>query len=753
MTDKDYPSIDQAEPLTLDEYTQILEEIEEQPTWRVNADKEMDYVDGNQLNSDLLLKQREIGIPPAQEDLIGPAIRSITGYEATIRTDWRVTPDGGIDGQDVADALNHKLNQAERQSKADRACSEAFRTQCSVGVGFVEVAREQDPFKYPYRCTAVHRNELHWDMAAADDDPLLDSARWMRRTRWLRPERLVAAFPKHKELIREVGRNGSQWWADSSHVLSLDGGASTGLNNAWAEARGWTIEESRWYNPTSKEACIAELWYRRWVNVPVLTSPDGRVVEFDEDNPAHLYAVTTGVSKVTVANVARMRRSYWLGPHCLHDGPTPYPHQYFPYVPFFAFREDRTRIPYGYVRSMIYQQDSVNSGTAKLRWGMAVVRTERTKGAVAMTDAQFRKQIARPDADIVLDAAHMAQPGALFKVHRDFQLNDQQFQMLNDARQAIERVSAITSGFMGRQGTARSGLQEQTQVEQSNQSLATLMDNFRAARSRVGELLLSLIVSDLGDKETTVVIEGDAVTDDRTVVLNRPEVDEAGFTYLSNDLQRTMLKVALEDVPSTTSYRGQQLNAMAEAVKSLPPEYQAAVLPFMVSLMDVPFKRDVVEAIRGVSQQQTPEEIEARIKDEVKQALTMAGHELKARELDMKERLTEAQIQQVMAQAVQTGVQAAFSAMQAGAQVAQMPQIAPVADAIMQGAGYVKPKRSDDPDFPTAEAPVMPNGPGPMPPVGTNTSPTFPPIPDDGPSPMTGIETPTTTDNLQGDTE
>ena len=30
------------------------------------------------------------------------------------------------------------------------------------------------------------------------------------------------------------------------------------------------------------------------------------------------------------------------------------------------------------------------------------------------------------------------------------------------------------------------------------------------------------------------------------------------------------------------------------------------------------------------------------------------------------------------------------------------------------------------------------------------TSPTFPPVPDDGTSPMAGIETPATTDNLQG---
>ncbi len=739
--------------MELDEYTEILREIEEQPRWRANADKEMDYVDGNQLDSELLQRQAAIGIPPAIEDLMGPAIRALTGYEESTRTDWRVSPDAGPSGQDVADALNYQLKQAEKASHADTACGGAFRPQAAVGIGWVEVGRESDPFQYPYRCSDVHRNEIHWDMQGNVNDPLLDKSRWLRRSRWLRPDRIEAAFPKHKALIRLCGRHGSQWWGDSTSMQALDGGGSTGLQNTWNDARGWTVEESMWFDPTRKELCLTELWYRRWESVPVLTSPDGRVVEFDEDNRAHLYAVTTGVSKVTHATVARVRMAYWLGPHRLHDGPSPYPHRFFPYVPFFAFREDRTNVPYGYARGMIYQQDSVNSGTAKLRWGMSVVRTERTKGAVLMPDALFRQQIARPDADIILDQEHMAQPGAVFKVHRDFQLNDQQFQLLQDARLAIERVSVITSGFQGKSGTATSGVQEQTQVDQTNQSLGTLMGNFRMGRTRVGEILVSLIVQDWGSREKTIVIEGaDGVTPDRTIVLNKPELDPVtGQQYLSNDLMRTMLKVGVEDVPSNATYRGQQLNAMSEAVKSLPPQYQAAVLPFMVSLMDVPFKRDVVQAIRAASEQESPEAIEKRIKDEVQKALMQAGHELKARELDMKERVSDAQIKQIMAQAVQTGVQAAFSAMQAGAQVAQMPQIAPVADAIMQGAGYIRPTRSDDPDFPTASVPVAP-GPAPLlPGVQQNTSPTFPPVPDDGDSPMAGIETPATTDNLQGE--
>jgi len=109
---------------------------------------------------------------------------------------------------------------------------------------------------------------------------------------------------------------------------------------------------------------------------------------------------------------------------------------------------------------------------------------------------------------------------------------------------------------------------------------------------------------------------------------------------------------------------------------------------------------------------------------------------------------------------VQTGVQAAFSAMQGGAQVAQMPMIAPIADAIMQGAGYQRPAGGQDPNFPQPSQVAAMNikspylqGQGPAgeaqsaAPVRKNTSPTFPPRAESG---MNGIETATTADNLEG---
>jgi hypothetical protein len=724
--------------LSIEEFKQIVNEAISQPPWRLNADMEADYADGNQLATDLLQKQKALGIPPAKENIIGPAIRAVCGFEAKTRTDWRVTPDGDPAGQDMADATNYKINQAERHSKADRAMSKAFQAQITVGLGWVEVARAPNSLMFPIQSRYVHRNEIWWDMK--DTDPALTTARWLYRRRW--PERSKAAqmFPEHKDIIL----NSMEQWVGDAAGDMLEGGQSTGLLAAMDAQRAWTNVEDAWFNTENRTVCITEVWYRRWVPTLILKIKGGRSVEYDENNTLHQAAVMSGRGKLVEELIPRMRRAYWMGPHMLHDGPTPYPHDNFPYVPFWGYQEDMTSIPFGLVRDMLFPQDNLNSSIGKLRWGMSSVRTERTKGAVAMSDAQFRQTIARSNADIVLDAAHMAQPGARFEVKRDFQLNDQQFNLMNDSRAAIGRMG-VSPSFQGQEGTATSGIQEQTQVEQSQVSLADLMDNFKDARSTVGELIMALVIEDLGEEEQTIVIEGDVINPARTVIVNKPEVDPVtGMTYLSNDIQRARLRVSLEDVPSSSSFRAQQLSALSESVKSMPPEMQQVVMPFMIDLMDLPRKKEVVEALRGATGQTNPEQL----REQIKQELMV---ELKTRELDIKERVSEAQIKQLMAQAVQTGVQAAFSAMQGGAQVAMNPMIAPIADEIMKGAGYQLPTPGGvDPNFPIPDmpAPVQDAAAQTLTGVQQNTSPAFPPVPQGADQGMTGIETPATADNL-----
>jgi hypothetical protein len=760
-----------ASGLSLAIFTRWLLEIQNQPSWRAKADKQMDYVDGNQLDSEVLRKQAAIGMPPAIEPLIGPAVDAVVGFEAKTRTDWRITADTD-GGDEVAEALNYKLNQAERKSGADKACSDAFKPQYCIGLGWVEVSREGDPFKFPYRCTAVHRNEIFWDML--DREPGLPKARYLIRRRWTDAEQAALKFPAKADLIRTC----SGRWTDR-YEFSTDGGTSTNLGVAYEDERGWSIEEQEWRDADAGRVCLFEVWYRRWVSITVLRLPDGRVVEYDDKNAMHVIAVASGRVKPMKAVVAKMHLSYWMGPHKLHDGPTPYKHQEFPYVQFIGKLEDRTGVPLGAVKGMLYLQDNVNSATSKIRWGLSAVTTIRTKGAYAGTDEQFRQTIARVDADIVLDADHMQKPGAKFEVKRDFQLNEQQYKMLQDSRMGIERQS-VPASFSGREGNARSGLQESTQVEQAMQSLAGLMDNFKFSRAKVGELLLSMIIEDLAGKQETIIVKGNQIRDDKPVHLNVPQVDpDTQVQYMDNDVERIMLKVAMSDVPSTPSFRSQQLAAMSEAFKSMPPQYQEVALPHLLALMDVPDRDKLLEDVKNAKQQLTPEVVQQRIDEAVKIALQQSDHALRGREIELRYNPDKikaevdaliAKNRDVNASAVEKTMRMFFASGQSAQMLAAVPQLAPLMDALAKASGYVPPTPEGvDPNVPVLDAPApgitqdsvtnKKTGTGFMPGVGMegapgDTSPTTPANPAIPASPMTGqnqgIETARTSDNLQG---
>ncbi len=679
-------------------FTQWVQECQDQPDWRVKADREADYYDGNQLDSEVMKKARERGLPPAIEPLIGPTIDSVLGMEAKTRTDWRVVPDGDKQSDDVADALNHRLNQAERHSKADNACSDAYASQIKVGLGWVEVSRDQNPFNYPYICGEVHRNEIWWDWKAKPD---MSDARYLIRRKWMHRKQAALMIPAQAELIEHAGAG---WQQFDPGMLGLEGGGSTGLSSAWADERGWSIEEQHWRDIHNQQVCLFEVWYRDWQRVLVIKSPDGRVVEYDDNNILHLQAVALGMVEVVSAIIGKVRLAWYMGPHKLADMRSPYKHNKFPYVPFWGKREDRTGVPYGLIRGMIYLQDEVNARIARMQWGLSATRTTRTDGAVLDDDDTFRDEVGRPDADIVLDPEAMRQ-GGVFKVERDFDLNRQQYERLVDAREGIKRVGGVSDTFMGA-SKGNSGVADAQLLEQSNQMLADINDNFKTARQAVGDLLLSLIIEDMTGKQEDVFIDGQSLKDDRTVSLNVPMTDEAtGIQYLDNDIERTKLKVTLSDVASTPSFRAQQLAVMGEAFKSAPPEYQKVMMPHLFSLMDVPNKKEIIEAIKALDAGQiTEEQVQERIDAAVQDALTKAMIELKRAELVQKQPLIDAQVKKTNAESVNKNVEAQFGAIQTAQTITAIPQTAPLADILLQSDGFVDANGGT----------IMPNAPAPV---------------------------------------
>ena len=669
------------EKYSLDQFTALMEEVQNQPAWRSRADREADYYDGNQLDSDILQAQVDKGIPPSIENLIGPTVDDVLGMEAKNRTDWKVLPDSERGGDDVAQALNQKLNKAEKNSGADRACTAAHSSQVRVGLGWVEVSREKDPFKFPYRCRFVHRNEIWWDMKAKDPD--LSDAMWLMRRRWVGQDIAALMFPGKKDVIK---RAGSGWHSIDLATLSTEGGEDTGLAASLDIERGWTVEEQEWRDLETNRVCLFEVLSRHYKSVTVLKLPDGRVIEFDKNNPLHIQAVVVGI-RLTRAMISEVYKTFFLGPHKLHEEKVDFPGGKFNYVPFWGEREDRTGVPYGIIRDLMYLQDEVNARISKMQWGLSAVRTERTEDAVAMPDEVFRQTIGRPDADIILNKKEMKN-GGVFKVERDFDLNKQQYDRLQDLRESIQRVSNVSEAFQGQGKSPNSFIGLSAQIEQTVQSLARINDNFEFSRMMVGDLLLSMIIQDSQEQEE-VVVKGGLIKEDRVVMLNAPVSDpDTGVEYKDNDVERSMLKVELSDVPSTPSFRQQQLSALSEFAKSSSDKIQAVLAPHIANLADVPNKEEIVEAIKQASAAPTEAEIDERVKAEVDKALANANHDLKGRELDIKDRLTTAQIEKLVNESVNSAITSFYSAMQAAGVIVQSPATAVLADQLLRSGGF-----------------------------------------------------------------
>jgi len=413
-----------------------------------------------------------------------------------------------------------------------------------------------------------------------------------------------------------------------------------------------------------------------------------------------------------------------MGPHKLADLPSPYRHNKFPYVPFWAKREDRTGVPFGLARGMMYLQDQINALHSKSQWLMAARRVIRTKGAVVGSDEQMRQEVARPDADIVLDDKAM-RDGGVFKVETDLQLTEQQFRRLQDSRDGLRRVGGIYSEFQGQNSNTTSGVQFNSQVEQSNQSLADSLDNFKTARAAVGDLLLSLIIEDGIGKQESVLINGGGIRPDKTINLNAPATDEiTRVQYLNNDIERAKLKVVVDNVPSAATFKQQQLAAMSEAFKSAPPQFQMKMLPFLLALMDIPNREDLIRAIKDAGASATPEQVQEQIRAAVEQALTKARYELEMQKLKQQQPLIDAQVQKIAAEAATKAVEGFFSATQAANQIAMIPGVAQSADQILRSAGM----RDHD------AAPLIAHAPAGAESVNLrhNTSPLYPANPDVG---------------------
>ena len=627
--------------ISVEAYDRICRDIRQQPKWRLDSDTDCDYYDGAQTTAEVVQRLKEAGIPPQDSNLIKPTINAVLGLEARSRTDYKVTSDDENQAE-IAEGLSARIKEAETESRTDRAMSDAYSSMIRAGIGWVEVSREFDPLKYPYRVREVHRNEIYWDWTAKEPD--LSDARYLRRDKWV--DRLQASLmlPDQAELIQNS-------WCGWNN-LDVYGGTDTGMARAYEIEQAWGQGQQDYLNRNSGMVRLSELWYRHFEEGYVLALPDGKAIEYREENPYHQMAVVQGRVQVQKSLLARTRVSIWLGPHKLMDVPSPLPNTDFPYVPFWCFRKDRSRAPYGLIRDMRGPQDQIIDLDILLYEVLNSVKVEVDNDALDLSQNSYHEvaqNISSLRSMTVLNAQRRNAAG--FKVTREHQLAAQVFQLMQERKRRIEEVGGIYRAMLGADTTATSGVAINSLVEQGSTVLAEPNDNFRYARRIVGQQLLALIKQDMLGNATAVAVKRGA--GQKIVYFNRQIVTDAG-PVVENDIATAQVKVVLEDIPATPSFRAQQLRSFSQIVQAAPPAYQAVLYPAMLELSDVPNRHELADQLRKVggvdaADQRTQlmrEQFQAAMEQQqlamarLQEQLVKAQQALtdKSRELDLKER-------------------------------------------------------------------------------------------------------------------
>lgn len=607
------PSRDEAKTgYSLYALERMLSDCAEQPDWRPRADLANAYYDGKQLSQEQKYMIQQERLDERSTNLIRPVINSVLGQEAKSRTDVTIESDED-EYVDVVDAFKPRLKEAERETRAHMAVSEGYASGVKGGLGWVEVERNADPLAYRYRVEFVDRNEIWWDYRS-QRGVTLDNCRWLVRKRWIDLDEIEASMPEHKVILRAAVNGWDSMILDARFLSEPD---EQVYSSAYETERRFNVVRRDWVDTARKMIKVYEIWYRVPAVVVVLDLTPTKSVEYDQNDPRHIEAVARGLVKVRKAVSMQVRRALYAGPHRLLDEGTSRRH--FPYVPFFAFRDDADKSPYGLIEGMIAPQDEFNERRLRIQWMLKAKQVQMDSDALDPeynTVADIAEAVMRPDLVAITNPQRTNRGQAAIKIGNDMQLQAEQFTVMQDSKQLIQDTAGRYASQLGSaKGGVTSGVANSLLIEQGEQSMGEMNDNYVFFRRSVFEQLVDLIAQDHRAENLKVTI-GNGKTR-RVVVLNSWDAN-TGMPV--NQVKDAAIKTAMSDIPSTPAFRRQTQNNIATIIQALQgnPKAVEILTPAFIESSDINNREQVASDLRKASGMPDPgdKEGQARAQEE-----------------------------------------------------------------------------------------------------------------------------------------
>lgn len=618
---------------------------------RIEQALDHDYYDGLQWSDEdrLVLQQR--GQAALVFNKIMPTVNWVCGTEKKTRIDYRVVPRGPEDTE-PAEAKTKLLKYLSDVNRTGFHRSQAFQDAAISGVGWIEHCVVADPDDEPLRVRYEDWRNVWYDHLAVEQD--LSDARYLFRARWVDEDLGCAMFPDRADRVHEAATYlANNAWSDDDEFYYQQTNAVL-QDGRLASSHMSSVGEYANVNNRRTRVKLIECWYRepaqcRCIKGNGLGPENGAM--FDESDPLHQFYVQNGQATVTDALKLQVRCAIFVGNSLLWEGPSPYRHNRFPFVPVWCYRRKRDNAPYGIVRGLRDVQDDLNKRRSKALYMLSTNRVYFERGAFLDIDA------ARDEANAV-DGMVEYEPGKKVDPQEHTQLAEWQVRLMEQNAQYLQDAAGVTDENLGQDTNAKSGKAIMARQQQGHVVTAGIFDNLRLSVQLSGEMQLSL-VEQFYDTPKILRILGDDAKGMEFLQLNVRGADG----LLMNPITASAADFVVDEEDFNQSTRQAMFDSLMQAAQSMPPEIGAQLLPVALSLSDLPNRETIIASVNRAlglgedgqpSQPQGPDPAEQQAAQSQAMLDAAKAEDLKASaELKRQQAITEQTEQAVRAHGVQ----------------------------------------------------------------------------------------------------
>lgn len=330
------------------------------------------------------------------------------------------------------------------------------------------------------------------------------------------------------------------------------------------------------------------------------------------------------------------------------------------------------------IRGLKDIQEDINKRASKALFILSSNKVIADQDATDDWD-ELLEEIARPDGVLRIKG------NKRFELAVDRELAPAHLDLMGRSISMIQQVSGVTDELMGRTTNAKSGVAIQARQEQGAMSTSKLFDNLRLANQVQGEKQLSLVEQYFTDKKQF------RITNQR----GTPDYIEVNSGLPEDDITRSKADYVVSDDEWRASLRQAAAEQLMEMVTRMPPQVAMVMLDLIVESMDLPNRDELVKRIRQVTGMRDPDATELTPEEQAAQdaAAQQAEFQQKMAMAQLEKMLSEiaknmASAQKTAADTAKTKVDTQGAAVTTAQAAMAAPGLLPVADGIMDEAGF-----------------------------------------------------------------